>query len=581
MGVHFGVQIRVHDGTDYIIYRKGELMTLNEFIKTIKESGDMREGAYEIAFELCKCSNISHNKHTVDSWMKGQRKPSLEGVVINVDGFMQFFNTHTKSTWEKMQREFGKKDEYGLIDCNTENSEIFYRSLLALLYEIFRYVPATLQHILPEKPLLFGRKNELDNIEEIFRASNYAVLTGIGGIGKSQLALAYAHKLNTSSNWIIQHVICEESDNLRRTVNKLLFDDFTESKGKSDKETFDYRVDLLKNSPKPAFIILDNLNQPFTSTDRDDFKKLIGCGHHVRLLITSRNSLVHKKEYVIDVPPLDNDTLLNLYTYHRFEDFADHSKYITGHKEVLDKIFTLVEKHTLMITLIAKLPNSILLDELAIYKRLESDLNLPMANVNLAKDGTNIEGTLMEITKKIFNVAQLTDDEKTIMKNMSVMPLMGVEPALFEELTGYTSMNLTGLIRNHWIIKDEETFKIRLHPLICESILNLIIAEVCENSDLLQHVEDLVFTKYIDTKLSKETKYNSRWHTLNKIKISYLSKIYFPIMVQYNPMFKMNKGYLIDYLKDEYKDALFLLNRYAKKYANADLPKSNDQIGDN
>lgn len=74
-----------------------------------------------------------------------------------------------------------------------------YQTFVMNLLERTRQPPAIssknisseLRHILPEKPLLFGRETEMGEITDAFNKGNYAIITGIGGIGKSQVALAY------------------------------------------------------------------------------------------------------------------------------------------------------------------------------------------------------------------------------------------------------------------------------------------------------------------------------------------------------------------------------------------------------
>lgn len=214
--------------------------------------------------------------------------------------------------------------------------------------------PVLLRRILPEKSVLFGRESEIKRMEEVYKTANYVVLAGIGGIGKSQTALAYAHMLKEKGDWTIQHIICEDSDTLQEAICRLQFE---AAPGDTGRSGVDRILDVLKDCQSNVLIIFDNLNRPFNLNDLD-FQRLIRCGCQVRVLITSRNTLVDKRHRV-DILPLDNNSLLELYAYHRFEDSSDHSSYIAEHKNVLDGIFALVERHTLMIMLLAKLPGQV------------------------------------------------------------------------------------------------------------------------------------------------------------------------------------------------------------------------------
>jgi len=231
-----------------------------------------------------------------------------------------------------MQKAFGELNECGLINRDTTDRNIFYESLLSLFYDILRFVPISLCNILPANPMIFGREKELEQLSNIFKNSNYAVLSGIGGIGKSSVALSYAYRLMESGRWTVQHMICEDSDTLQNAINKLQFrrlTDIPENEKNAVKKNFDNRIRYLKNSIRQSLIILDNLNRPFAQEDRDVLERLAECGNHVRFLITSRSKLGDDKRCVVNLSPLDYDELLKLYVYHRFEDLNDHTDYIT------------------------------------------------------------------------------------------------------------------------------------------------------------------------------------------------------------------------------------------------------------
>lgn len=281
---------------------------------------------------------------------------------INEWGFLQFFEDRTNSAWQEMQKAFGELDEYGLIDRDTRDRKVFYKSLLAQFYDVIRLIPVSLLDILPQAPLVLGREIELKQLEDIFEASNYAILTGVGGIGKSCVALAYAHALKKNGNWTVQHIICENDDTLQTAILKIQFNGLTDTskaKKNANKINLDHRIDSLKNRAKHMLIVLDNLNRPFTAEDYEIFNRLIGCGNHVHILITSRNVLTDEKHCRVHLAPLDDDALLEFYAYHRFESVDDHKDYIAQHKDILMKLFSIVEKHTLMIELLAKLPDRI------------------------------------------------------------------------------------------------------------------------------------------------------------------------------------------------------------------------------
>lgn len=560
--------------------RKVRLMTLRIFVQTIKKAGKIHGTQNDIALDLCEASGMNIAYDTIVARMKPEsskssRIPQCKEGKINEAGFIQYFKKRTRSTWPEMQRSFSEIDQ-NFINGDTEDEDVFYGSLLDLFYDIFRLVPVTLRSSLPVRPMLWGRENEMREIKEMLgkgksynpEAGNYAIITGIGGIGKSHVALAYAYGLIEKGKWIVQHVICEDSDTLRKAVNKLQFDNAIESGKDADKDKFDCIVDALKNRKKPVLIILDNLNMPFSFDDRKDFEKLKKCGSHVRFLITSRNALIREKEHIIYVPPLEKDVLFELYAYHRFNDSASHERYINEHKDVLEKMFTLVENHTLMITLLAKLPERIFLNEDEIYGLMSKGLNLPSETVGITKDGVCMEDTVKRILKKIFAVAHLTNDEKSIMRYMSIMPFGGIGHKLFEKLTGYSAQEIRSLINSNLVTRNEETMEIRLHPLICGVVLDF--DDTKPTKEICVEFERRMFA--IWNSLSQDP---SIGDTLSKIQACMSSRVYFPII---RDLHTAESPYinLFDKLKDEYRDAVLELNKFAIKYSDTDFHPKND-----
>ena len=47
---------------------------------------------------------------------KRKKKPKHEKGSVNEAGFIKYFKERTRSTWKNIQGEFGRLDEYGIID---------------------------------------------------------------------------------------------------------------------------------------------------------------------------------------------------------------------------------------------------------------------------------------------------------------------------------------------------------------------------------------------------------------------------------------------------------------------------------
>lgn len=118
----------------------------------------------------------------------------------------------------------------------------------------------------------------------------------------------------------------------------------------------------------------------------------------------------------------------------------------------------------------------------------------------------------------LFDSSNLTDDEKIVMRYMSIMPVNGIDVKLFEEVTRCSRREILSLKKSHWIMMDEEKLTIRLHPLICEAILSFDDTKPTEENcaELINRVE-------IKRDMSEEEILT--WDTLNKIMGSFLLNV--------------------------------------------------------
>lgn len=312
---------------------------------------------------------------------------------------------------------------------------------------------------------------------------------------------------------------------------------------------------MLKNSIKHMLIVLDNLNWPFTSEDRDALKKLMECGSHVRILITSRNRLVDDKRHVINLSPLDESDLLKLYIYHRFEDSENHKEYITQHNDILIKLFSLVEGHTLLVELLAKLPNRTFVGEHEIYNRLASGQLVSLKGISVNKNGKMDEIPKEGLVKMLFDTSAMTDQEKVVMRYLSLIPPAGIEIAVFVELSKCSRSEIHNLIQSNWIILDQERMVIRLHPLICETILSF--------DDTKPTAENCVeFIDSVKEKRSMSDGNRSAWVLYNKILLCFAENVYFRILA--------SSG-MLDCLNGDYRDPLLFLSKSTLRYINSEI----------
>lgn len=543
-------------------------MNLREFIETIMIFGDLGKQPVKITTDICQYSKITFSKDTIKAWFKtgdGRRTPTYKGTIDRL-GFINYFKENTCSTWTNIQTAFRNTNKYDYIDYTTNNPEIFYTSLLKQFYYLLRSAPISLQHIPPAEYEVIGRTQELEKIENVFSNSNIVILNGIGGIGKSLIASAYSKQLNTKEEWTIQHIICDDVNSIQEAILKLKFDNYKEATDTHPERRCDERIELLKNNLKPVLIILDNFDYSPKSKelnilkmDSENFK----YRQYIRFIITTRNKWAFYKDNFLYIGTLKEDDLFSLYAKHRFEDCKLHTEYMTKNKEVLNKLFTLVQKHTLMITLLAKLSLESCISETELLSQLSSGLKLPEDTITLSKDKNDFENTIDELLKRIFDISHLTTMEKSIMTYLSLIPIEGLKMDAFCKLANTSRNDVQPLVKKNWITMDEENSRIHLHPLICDTVLNhedtKPSAELCNT-----------LLKIAAEKRQKYETHNIEWHTYNKIIANILSRIFFSNIRDFKFSHYPNTN-LFDILKDEYVDGFLSINQILLEYITSDF----------
>ena len=296
-------------------------MKFGSYINAIKNSGIINYTKPKIVKDIFNAAGSveEFSDSTAQKWIDGARTPKIKiyfpNEKIHYSDFIRYFRSHTQYRWHQLQYEFSLISDESLVDCHTNNMEDFYQSLLKQFLlllnlpipedadinillkneavysstvssdsidkntddcafkdeEIISERPISLKWLpLPEEPLVIGRTKELERIEEIFETSNYAALTGIGGLGKSCIALKYAHNsLKKDEDLVVQHIMCEESESLRKAVARLEFIGLKDNDEDVDSK-FTIRLNVLKTYEKSVLIILDNLNLQFTERDWSD-----------------------------------------------------------------------------------------------------------------------------------------------------------------------------------------------------------------------------------------------------------------------------------------------------------------------
>lgn len=164
-----------------------------------------------------------------------------------------------------------------------QNTKAIYDRLRRLAHQSLHNLPH------PLTPLI-GRKDDLSHLTQLLADPSYRLITliGVGGIGKSRLALALAHAASHSTQRMFLHGACfiplagvdVASQMVSAVIQGLRFP--LQGRDPPDQQLFHYLQD------KELLLVLDNVEQLISEESLQFLLRLLDSAPTLKLLITSR-----------------------------------------------------------------------------------------------------------------------------------------------------------------------------------------------------------------------------------------------------------------------------------------------------
>ena len=324
-----------------------------------------------------------------------------------------------------------------------------------------------------------GRDNELNEIEESFKTHNVVTLSGIGGIGKSEIAKAYAVKSFKENIYeIVSYIDYKES--LRKTISQLDFSNFDEASfleslqtrndiTSIEDELFKKKLDWLETHNKKALLIIDGMD----NYDDPDLDILTHLAIHV--LVTTRCHFSHLQ--TVKVNPIVNDELINVF-YNFYEDGDKTEEEIALVKEMIN----LVSSHTLTIKLIGQFLQTSGYDLYTLIDSLKQNKLSDIFNDDEVVHENKYKNINAHI-KSLFSLAKLSKQEEIVLANLSLIPTSGIKKYIFRSWNDSSdTMTLVSKLVDKGFVESNHGL-IYLHPLIQAVVKDTIhpTSELCAN----------------------------------------------------------------------------------------------------
>lgn len=335
-----------------------------------------------------------------------------------------------------------------------------------------------------------GRKDEIEEIHKLIEEHNILFLSGIGGIGKTELAKKYANdyqdyytSITTLSflNDIATTILNAEyfPYNLNIAINE-----------NPDKFLCRKITELKKMCNKKTLVIVDNLD----SENVPDINILLDLG--CKIIITTRCdfSQYNKAQLIIDKLQCKEEIREIFDKYYQVSDDEE--------SKCVDEIIDLVEGHTMTVELIAKQIEAEWVTADEILKKLKSFgiSGIGVSKVDSGKDNQFKHQSAYDHIKALFDLSvfEKTNNENAlyILANLSLIPHSGIDRKLFSDWCALDENGghdcIKNLIKYGWVRehKSEKTTIISLHPLISEVCQGK--AKVKDFSKIFKNITSLI-----------------------------------------------------------------------------------------
>ena len=260
-----------------------------------------------------------------------------------------------------------------------------------------------------------GRKDEIKAIASHLSNQSVLFITGMAGIGKSEVAKAYAQKNRKKYTNIIYLYY---TGDLRKDIANLTFAD--DSVEMNEEVRFQNHYKVMQKLQTDTLLILDNFN--VLPKDEPFLKELMK--NDMQLLITSRCKF--KNYDSIEIKELDKDKELKKLFY----------KHCPSAKRDPDSVSAIIEEvncHTLTVCMAALTLEASGMEPEELLQELRScSIGQNTEEIEVFKDEEFSYASMIGHLRMLMKLNRLNEDSIDILRSLSLLPVSGVYKSAFK-----------------------------------------------------------------------------------------------------------------------------------------------------
>ncbi len=364
---------------------------------------------------------------------------------------------------------FGMERSFVKRDSNTK--QLLSAGTLSPIVKDFVYdggVPKPCRHFC-------GRDNELATLHQLLCEHGKVFLQGIAGIGKSELAKAYAKQHNKEYTNILY--LAYTGDLKQDIIDMDFADDLPND---DDEERFRKHNRFLRTLKEDTLLIIDNFNVTAT---QDGLLSVV-MKYRCRILFTTRSRFNNYTSMTLE-EITDTEALVGLMGCF----YSETEKY----RPVLEQIIQTIHSHTLAVEMSARLLETGIMEPMLLLNKLkEEKVGLDATDtIGITKDGKSQKATYYHHIRTLFSLYHLSDTETEVMRSLSLLPVTGVSGRLFAHWLKLRDMNTVNDLIEKGFVQAMEGHVIALHPMVQEVAVEEIKPSVASCRTLFDSLQQI------------------------------------------------------------------------------------------
>ncbi len=333
-----------------------------------------------------------------------------------------------------------------------------------------------------------GRSKELDELHAVVSDNSTVIITGVAGIGKSELVRAYAKEHRKEHQYFGYYFY---GGSLKDIIANVVSDPVTAD---SDLNTrYHYNLELLSSLGEKALLIIDNFNAiPDGDECFDDV-----CDLKCKVIFTSHIRFEDYTTYELQAfRHADDIKTLTKYFYHYRE---DEWKYLL-------QIYGNFSMHTFCIELCAKAFTKGAFTPKSLYKNLHSFKIKDFAEkLSAKKDKHPKKKTYFDHIRELFNLLGLPERHKQVLRIMVFAPYFGFRKDFFSKIMDLKNMVIVEDLIDVGLLYENYWGRINIQSVVAEVVRSELETNNENCSEFLEIVRALCLNESNGIKVDDRT----------------------------------------------------------------------------